>query len=35
MNPRVIKVTPEPDYKLRIVFSNNEEGIFDCSDLLD
>lgn len=35
MNPRVKKVTPQPDYKLKIVFSNNEQGIYDCSELLD
>ncbi|MFC1766170.1 DUF2442 domain-containing protein [Planctomycetota bacterium] len=35
MNPRVKKVTPQPDYKLEIVFSNNEQGIFDCSHLLE
>lgn len=35
MNPRVIKVTPQSDYKLGLVFSNNEQGIYDCSHLLD
>jgi len=35
MNPRVTKVTPQPGYKLKIVFSNNEQGIYDCSKLLD
>jgi len=35
MNPRVKKVTPQPGYKLKIVFSNNEQGIYDCSKLLD
>lgn len=35
MNPRVKQVTPQPGYKLKIVFSNNEEGIYDCSKLLD
>ncbi len=35
MNPRVIAVTPMPDYKLEIIFSSGEKGIYDCSDLLD
>jgi len=35
MNPRVKKVTPQPDYKLKIVFTNNEQGLYDCSKLLD
>ena len=35
MNPRVKKVIPQPGYKLKIVFSNNEQGLYDCSKLLD
>ena len=35
MNPRVKKVTPQPGYKFKIVFSNNEQGLYDCSKLLD
>ena len=35
MNPRVRKVSPLPGYKLEIVFSNNEQGLYDCSRLLD
>ena len=35
MNPRVKKVIPQPGYKLKIVFSNNERGLYDCSKLLD
>jgi len=35
MNPRVSKVTPVNDYKLHLLFSNGEEGIYDCHDLLD
>ena len=35
MNPRVKKVTPEPDYKLRILFTNGEEKIFDARHLLN
>jgi len=35
MNPRVLKVTPTDDYKLIIKFTNGEEAIYDCNDLLD
>jgi len=35
MNPRVTKVTPQSGYRLEIVFSNTEQGIYDCSHLLD
>ncbi len=35
MNPRVSIVTPTEDYKLHLVFSNGEEGIYDCHDLLN
>ena len=35
MNPRVSKVTPTDDYKLHLLFSNGEEAIYDCTDLLD
>ncbi len=35
MNPRVKKVEPLADYKLRIGFTNDEVGVYDCSDLLD
>ncbi len=35
MNPRVQDVTPTDDYKLRLVFTNGETGVFDCSELLD
>lgn len=35
MNPRVSKVTATEDYKLQIVFTNGESGIYDCSHLLD
>jgi len=35
MNPRVKKVIPQPGYKLKIVFTNDEQGIYDCSQLLD
>lgn len=35
MNPRVDKVTPSSDYRLHVVFTNGEEGFYDCSPLLD
>jgi hypothetical protein len=35
MNPRVKKVTPASDYKLHIEFTNGEQGIYDCSPLLE
>jgi len=35
MNPRVSKVVPIEKYKLLLTFTNNEKGIYDCSDLLD
>ncbi|MBK1724918.1 DUF2442 domain-containing protein [Thiocystis violacea] len=35
MNPRVKAVAAMADYKLRIKFSNGEEGIYDCAPLLD
>ncbi|MCD6224205.1 MAG: DUF2442 domain-containing protein [Deltaproteobacteria bacterium] len=35
MNPRVQKVTPTDDYKLNIIFTNGEKGVYDCSHLLD
>jgi len=35
MNPRVKTVTAITEYKLIIEFSNGEEGLFDCSQLLD
>ncbi len=35
MNPRVRDVTPTDDYKLILLFSNEEKGIYDCSDMLD
>lgn len=35
MNPRVKQVTPQPGYKLKIVFTNNEQGVYDCSQLLE
>lgn len=35
MNPRVEYVSAISDYKLKILFSNGEEGVYDCSHLLD
>lgn len=35
MNPRVKRVTPKDDFKLEIIFSNDEVGVYDCSHLLD
>ena len=35
MNPRIIEVMPLPDYKLQLIFSNGERGVYDCNNLLD
>lgn len=35
MNPRVIQVAPEPEYQLRLTFTNGESGVYDCRPLLD
>ena len=35
MNPRVQSVSPTDDFKLHLVFSNGEEGVYDCTHLLD
>jgi hypothetical protein len=35
MNPRVANVIAIDDFKLKIYFNNGEEGIYDCSHLLD
>ncbi len=35
MNPRVESVTTTDDYKLKLVFTNGETGLFDCVHLLD
>lgn len=34
MNPRVKSVSAEDDYRLRLTFTNNEHGIYDCKPLL-
>ncbi len=33
MNPRASKVIPMESYKLMLVFTNGERGIYDCSEL--
>jgi hypothetical protein len=35
MNPRVASVNPLSGYRLRIVFTNGEVGVYDCRPLLD
>ncbi|MEA3522515.1 MAG: DUF2442 domain-containing protein [Campylobacterota bacterium] len=35
MNPRVKKVIPTDDYKLILTFKNEEQAVYDCSNLLD
>lgn len=35
MNPRVKSVTAMADYKLSLVFSNGEKGVYDCSPHLE
>ncbi len=35
MNPRVSEVRAIDHYKLDIIFTNGEKGIYDCSGLLD
>ena len=35
MNPRVKDAQPTDDYKLELVFTNGECGVYDCSVLLD
>ena len=34
MNPRVKQVFPQNDYTLRIIFTNNEERLFDVKPYL-
>lgn len=34
MNPRISKVVPTDDYKLMLVFSNGEKGVYNCTELL-
>ena len=35
MNPRVKQVSALKNYKLSLVFTNGERGIYDCSSLLE
>ena len=35
MNPIVKSVRTTDDYKLELIFTNGEHGIYDCSHLLD
>jgi hypothetical protein len=35
MNPRVKNVTPMEGYKLHIEFNNGENGVYDCTGLLE
>ena len=35
MNPRIKEATPMNACKLKLVFTNGEQGIYDCSHLLD
>lgn len=35
MNPRVSEVIPSESYQLKLVFTNGEKGVYDCSGLLD
>lgn len=35
MNPRVKAVTATDNYKLELLFTNGEQAVYDCSQLLD
>lgn len=35
MNPRIKVVTPTDNFKLKLLFSNGEQGLYDCSELLN
>lgn len=35
MNPRISEVTAIEGYRLRILFDNGEQGLYDCSGLLN
>ncbi len=34
MNPRIKEAIPTNDYKLKLMFTNGEEGTYDCTPLL-
>ena len=35
MNPRVVRLTPQPDHRLLLEFQNGETRLFDLSPWLD
>jgi hypothetical protein len=35
MNPRVSEVIPVEGYKLKLIFTNGECGLYDCASLLN
>ena len=35
MNPRVKNVKPMPGYRIELVFTNGEVGVYDCRPRLD
>ena len=35
MNPRVKSVTPQQNHKLLLHFTNGEQGVYDCTGLLN
>jgi len=35
MNPRVVNVVPRNDYQLLLTFTNGEQGLYDCTEILD
>ncbi len=35
MNPRVLDVSPQAGFRLKLTFTNGETGLFDCSRMLD
>lgn len=35
MNPRVINAIPLDNYRLKLFFTNGEQGIYDCTGLLN
>ena len=35
MNPRILEATAIEGHKLKLLFDNGEQGVYDCSELLD
>ena len=35
MNPRVSEVSTTDNYQLNLLFTNGEQGVYDCSSLLE